>query len=337
MVRVSSISSDLEVLGQRSNSFQLAGGSGCPWSWDRLWFRGRICTANFSSETQSSFDCCTVWIKFLGVNWPFGPLHAADFRQLCVQLQSWIHQTDSSASQMRNVSLLEIYVMFRVSLPGRFPLSTGGRKPGLFDVVKFAADFSYFKNLWRFIFAWADLPCLYIEPCPNLLPSSLLYTWMELRLWGYTFFAWVYRSKTSVFSSSACKAMAALRSFLLATVPFVGPHPLRWAGEDFFDRVRYNWTWWIIGLRKMSVLRNLLRKDIPLQQALDESPPLRGNSKSQDASARNICRDSLDVTGAWLSIHFWPTQKGIYTPTKKKHEKNQEKKASNETREVTFF
>ena len=88
----------------------------------------------------------------------FSPSHDEDFRRLCVQLQSWIYQTDSSASRMRNVSLLEIYVMFRVSLPGRFPLLSGGRKPSLFDAFTFASDFSYFKKLWRFIFKWAELP-----------------------------------------------------------------------------------------------------------------------------------------------------------------------------------
>ena len=110
----------------------------------------------FSSEPNQALIAAQFESSF-GRELPFSPNHDADFRHICVQLQSWIHFTDSSASRMRNVSLLEIYVMFRVSLPGRFPLSTGGRKPGLFEVVTFAADFSYFKKLWRFLFAWADL------------------------------------------------------------------------------------------------------------------------------------------------------------------------------------
>ena len=105
-------------------------------------------------------------------------------------------------------------------------------------------------------FLWADLP--WTTGTCTLSHARIFCPQGSCTLgWSYDseatrFFAWVYRSKTGVFSSSACKAMAALRSFLLATVPLVGPHPLRWAGEDFFDRVRYNWTWWIIGLRKMS-------------------------------------------------------------------------------------
>ena len=180
------------------------------------------------------------------------------------------------ANHMRNVSLLEIYVMFRVSLPGRFPLSTGGRKPGLFDVVTFAADLSYFKKLWRFIFAWADLP--WSTGTCTLSHARIFCPQGSCTLgWSYDseatrFFAWVYRSKTGVFSSSACKAMAALRSFLLATVPLVGPHPLRWAGEDFFDRVRYNWTWWIIGLRKMS--KKPAAKTYPLTAGIRWIPSL---------------------------------------------------------------
>ena len=86
---------------------------------------------------------------------------------------------------------------------------------------------------------------LYNEPCPNILSASLLYNWLESRLRGNTFFAWVYRSKTSVFLSGVCKAMATLRGLLSSGhSAFVGSHPLRWAGEDFFDRVRYISAQW---------------------------------------------------------------------------------------------
>lgn len=36
-------------------------------------------------------------------------------------------------------------------------------------------------------------------------------------------------------------------------------------------RLAYNWTWWIIGLRKMSVFRNLLWKRIPYSRHCEET------------------------------------------------------------------
>ena len=179
----------------------------------------------FSSEPNQALIAAQFESSF-GRELPFSPNHDADFRHMCVQLQSWIHFKDSSASRMRNVSLLEIYVMFRVSLPGRFPLSSGGRKPGLFDVITFAADFSYFKKLWRFLFAWADLPwttgtCTMSHVrifCPQ---ASCTIGWSydsEATRFLHEF----YRSKASVFISGVCKAMATLRLF------FVRPQCLRW-------------------------------------------------------------------------------------------------------------
>ena len=79
------------------------------------------------------------------------------FRSLCVQLRDWVIAVDEEAPTMRQVSLLEIYVMFRVSLPGRFPLLSGGVQPSLFDSYTFASDFSFFKKIWRFLFRWAHL------------------------------------------------------------------------------------------------------------------------------------------------------------------------------------
>ena len=63
---------------------------------------------------------------------------------------------DSSAF-MRPVSLLEIYVMFRVSLPGRFPLLSDGHHPSLFQVFTFASDFTFFKTIWQHLAKWANI------------------------------------------------------------------------------------------------------------------------------------------------------------------------------------
>ena len=65
----------------------------------------------FSSEPNQALIAAQFESSF-GRELPFSPNHDADFRHICVQLQSRIHFTDSSASRMRNVSLLEIYVMF---------------------------------------------------------------------------------------------------------------------------------------------------------------------------------------------------------------------------------
>ena len=66
---------------------------------------------------------------------------------------------DLSASHMRNVSLIELFVAFRLSRPrpGCEPVvkSDGLRK---YSVVTFAADFTYFKTIVRNLFQVADIP-----------------------------------------------------------------------------------------------------------------------------------------------------------------------------------
>lgn len=81
--------------------------------------------------------------------------HTPLFRKVCVQLKEWLFDVDSESTFMRQVSLLEIYVMFRVSMPGRFPLLSDGHHPSLFQVVTFASDFTFFKKIWRHLAKWA--------------------------------------------------------------------------------------------------------------------------------------------------------------------------------------
>ena len=57
---------------------------------------------------------------------------------------------------MRPVTLLELYVMFRASFLGKYPLLADGVPPGPFQVFSFAVDFSFFKKLWRHLARWAN-------------------------------------------------------------------------------------------------------------------------------------------------------------------------------------
>ena len=82
--------------------------------------------------------------------------HDAHFRSITAQFLSWIIAQDVAASRMRTVSLIEIYVAFRLASPRRMPLSVtdGGCR---FSVVTFASDFSYFKKVVRLLFQKADI------------------------------------------------------------------------------------------------------------------------------------------------------------------------------------
>eukprot|EP00438_Fugacium_kawagutii_P011227 Skav228657 [mRNA] locus=scaffold2369:161613:163567:- [translate_table: standard] len=85
----------------------------------------------------------------------FSFVHDSHFRVICAQFIRWISEVDISASRMRSVSLIEIYVAFRlVSCRGGLVC---GDTTGLFATVTFASDFAYFKRLVRLVFGSADI------------------------------------------------------------------------------------------------------------------------------------------------------------------------------------
>ena len=86
----------------------------------------------------------------------FSDHHTQLFRKVCVQLRTWILDVDSEAMSMRPVTLLELYVVFRTSFVGKFPLLADERRPGLFETYTFAVDFSFFKKVWRHLAKWAN-------------------------------------------------------------------------------------------------------------------------------------------------------------------------------------
>ena len=86
----------------------------------------------------------------------FSDHHTQLFRKVCVQLRTWILDVDSEAISMRPVTLLELYVVFRTSFVGKFPLLADERRPGLFETYTFAVDFSFFKKVWRHLAKWAN-------------------------------------------------------------------------------------------------------------------------------------------------------------------------------------
>lgn len=87
----------------------------------------------------------------------FSHHHDSHFRSMSAQFFHWIIVQESSASHMRNVSLIELFVAFRLSRPGCEPVvkSDGLSK---YSVVTFAADFTYFKTIVRNLFRVADIP-----------------------------------------------------------------------------------------------------------------------------------------------------------------------------------
>ena len=86
----------------------------------------------------------------------FSDHHTQLFRKVCVQLRTWILDVDSEAISMRPVTLLELYVVFRTSFVGKYPLLADERRPGLFETYTFAVDFSFFKKVWRHLAKWAN-------------------------------------------------------------------------------------------------------------------------------------------------------------------------------------
>ena len=87
----------------------------------------------------------------------FGSKHDVTFRAVYRKLLNWLVQEDSSAANMRTVSLLELYAGFRLSIDGRCYLVCFGGVESVFDTVTFARDFDFFKKVFRFICQKAEI------------------------------------------------------------------------------------------------------------------------------------------------------------------------------------
>jgi len=98
-------------------------------------------------------------------------------------LVQWLISEDSSASSMRFVSLLEIYVGFRCSRDGRSPLCCG-HSVSPYHVITFAADFKYFKKIFRHVFESADVELVYRSI--DLTSVKIVNPQVAIRLgWGH--------------------------------------------------------------------------------------------------------------------------------------------------------
>ena len=72
----------------------------------------------------------------------------AEADTILAQFCQWLIRVDGSAAEMRLVSLLEIFVAFRVFCGGG-PLSVRGGGADKYSLVSFALDFSYFRKLFK--------------------------------------------------------------------------------------------------------------------------------------------------------------------------------------------
>lgn len=70
--------------------------------------------------------------------------------QLLLQLCQWLVTVDASASEMRLVAIVEIFVAFRLHVGGA-PLCVAGGDVDRYSLVSFARDFSYFRRLWKLL------------------------------------------------------------------------------------------------------------------------------------------------------------------------------------------
>ena len=61
----------------------------------------------------------------------------------------WLTGVDSQAAIMRQVSLLELYVGFRISQPDKAPIVAAGDVVSKYLPVTFAVEFSYFKKVFN--------------------------------------------------------------------------------------------------------------------------------------------------------------------------------------------
>lgn len=82
----------------------------------------------------------------------FQPVHSVFFRAAFHQVIQWISNIDNSSATSRPVSLLEMYVGYRLSLGEGSPPVSGDQVADKSATVTFASDYSYFKRVVTFRF-----------------------------------------------------------------------------------------------------------------------------------------------------------------------------------------
>ena len=80
----------------------------------------------------------------------FGINHDPIFRRVTLHFADWLRSQDESAAEARTVSLLEIFVGYRL-YRNSGPLSLGGVGSNCYQAVTFASDFGFFKRIFKFL------------------------------------------------------------------------------------------------------------------------------------------------------------------------------------------
>eukprot|EP00438_Fugacium_kawagutii_P013810 Skav210601 [mRNA] locus=scaffold234:26058:30767:- [translate_table: standard] len=125
----------------------------------QLEFVWELNTASVSVQLGDS-PCCDDF---------FGSKHDFHFRNVTAQFVTWLHDVDAAASHMRIVSMIELYIGFRLSLCGRPPLVGGD--VSAYVAVTFAADFRYFKSICRLVASKVHIP---IGETVSLVPLHVI-------------------------------------------------------------------------------------------------------------------------------------------------------------------
>ena len=89
----------------------------------------------------------------------FSEVHSHCFQTVFHRLTTWLAEVDSNAATMRQVSLLELYVGFRIGQPGKAPLVSGGGVVCKYSPVTFAVDFSFFKKVFHHLVEISGMQC----------------------------------------------------------------------------------------------------------------------------------------------------------------------------------
>ena len=109
----------------------------------------------------------------------YSPLHPTVFHQLA----QWLSHIDARSATMRWVSIVEIYVGFRLSVPDRAPVIVGGGLKDRYTPVTFAADFAFFKKVFfEIIGAMTEMP---LESSHICLPELQIFTPLVAYTWGW--------------------------------------------------------------------------------------------------------------------------------------------------------
>lgn len=110
-----------------------------------------ICTQD---DKEISFDCsrfentCQLHAQLsrAQVEPRFEAMRRAQFQSVFHHLIDWLSRIESGASDMRRVSLLELYIGFRLENSGRIQVSLGESGSDEHYVTAFTVDFSFFKK-----------------------------------------------------------------------------------------------------------------------------------------------------------------------------------------------